>query len=256
MQAGQRVSIGCTMLEGSGKQGILKPIDGGYYRVPLGAYGGVNCAGYRYDLASGLSMFAPDGPLMRQIRKGVLYGEFKHPAREPQWSDQDYMHRIRMIDEDRWAFHIRKLDLVPTTDEKGRPITMVIGEIIPFGPYKDIVQASLDNPHQNTYFSVRSITMDDLMRGIKYTKEIITWDLVGEGGIYVANKFCAPSLEHFQQAEVEVTPTMVHALAAEQHKLRSLGLESGSLSYDDLIQTLGWERLRPQLPTRPAFMRW
>jgi hypothetical protein len=255
MQQGKKVTIGCTMLAGTNKQGVLRPDEHGYYRTPMGAYGGQNSAGFVYDAQSGRSMFSPGSVLMRKIEKGVLYGEYKHPKREHYMSDQQYVARIRDIDDDRRAFHVRKVELVPSRDEHGRPITLVIGEVKPCGPFGHVVKASLENPHENTFFSVRSITMDDMMRGVKYTKEIVTWDYVGEGGIYVANKYNSPSLESFTDTEIEITPTMLWSLADEQRKANNMGLENSAASYDDLLKTLGWSRT-PQRVERPAFMKW
>lgn len=256
MSSAQRVSIGCTMLLGTDKKGILKPDADGYYTVVLGAYGAFNSANMFYDLASAAVFFQPGSPLIRMIEKGVLRGEYKHPEPGPrrpgqteQQANMEYVSRIRRIDENRIGFHIRKVYLRGgVTDDKGRPITEVIGEVRPSGPFGQVVKDALDNPHENVYFSVRSLTVDDMQRGIKYTRDIVTWDFVNEGGIYNANKYGSPALESIAETEVKITPVDLWSLADAQKGQQAIGLESTSTDYTALAKELGWERL--QSPTR------
>jgi hypothetical protein len=256
-----RTSISCSMLKGTGKQGILTPDKDGYYTQIVGAYGTDNSMGMHYDLASGLSMFKENSVLVRRMLKGVVYAEYKHP--EPfmpdgkPMNDQQYLARIRKIDDDRRCAHIRRVYLLENQrDEKGRPCVYVMAEIRPCGPYGHVVKDSFENPHENTYFSVRSVTMDDITRGIKYTREIVTWDYVGEGGILGANKYNSPSLEDFTDRAIEITPTMLWSLADEQKRMRSLGLEHGGLDANDLINALGWSKHPARdVQKAPAFLR-
>lgn len=261
MQPAQKVSIGCTMLVGKNKKGVLTPDQDGYYTTVIGAYGGQNSAGYQYDLQTGRAMFQPGSVLMRKLEKGVLYAEYKHPKREPHMTDNQYVARIREVDDDRRCAHIAEVWLLPNQrDENGNIVDLVLAKVRPCGPFGDIVRQSFENPRENTYFSVRSITMDDIARGIKYTKEIVTWDYVGEGGIYMANKYSSPalecySLESFTETEVELTPTMLWQMQAEQSRAKNLGLENSADSLDELINVLGWQRSSVQAQV-PAFMRW
>lgn len=249
------VRFGCTALAGTDKLGVIKPIDDGYYRVPVGAYNAFNSAGMFYDLNSAAGFFGEGSPLMRQIRKGVLHGEYKHPVREDGWDEQRYIRRIRDVDADREAFHIRNVELVyGQKDEQGRPIVLVVAELKPSGPFGYILKEKLENRHQNVFFSVRSLTMDDIMRGVKYTREIVTWDLVIEGGISSANKFNAPGLEEF--AGVEVTQQTLIQLDAEQKRNARLGLENVGVNYGDLLTELGWGVSTPVGQKDPTFLNW
>ncbi len=242
------VVIGCSMLEGTGKKGVLTPDDSGYYVLVLGAYGAYNSAGMFYDLNSGVSMFKEDSPLMRRLAKGVLYMEFKHP--EPFWpdgrkmNDAEYIMRIRKIDDDRVCAHVRKVYLMDGKDEQGRAVKYVIGECKPYGPYAKVFEDSLNNPHQNTYCSVRSITQDDPMRGVKYTREISTWDFVGEGGIYGANKYNSPALEaHGILYQTTVTPNVLWQVEQLERKCHNYGLEHGNyFDNQSLRKSLGWSQ--------------
>lgn len=247
------VKLGCSMLLGTGKKGVLTPDADGYYELVLGAYGAYNSAGMYYDLASAESFFKPGSVLHRQINKGVLRGEYKHPE-QGDMSDEQYVQRICKIDSDRVCCHIRDIRLVPgQRDEKGRPIVLVVGKVRPSGPFGDVLKDALDNPHENVYFSVRSLTMDDLLRGIKYTRNIITWDFVNEGGIYSANKFNSPSLESF--SEVSITPTMLWKLAEEQKSDLASGMESADVDYNALATELGWNKTTAKVTT-PIYGDW
>lgn len=264
MQTNNVVKVGGDILANSGKRGILKPDADGYYTMPLGMYGTYNSAGMFYDGPSGKAMFKPDSPLMRRLKKNVLFMEYKHP--EP-WenvvvngevakrylSDSEYLMRIRRIDDDRVCGHIRNLILDETArDEKGNPAIMVLGEVKPYGPFAKQLQDSLDNPDINTYASVRSITNDDMMRGIKYTAEISTWDMVGEGGIYKASKYHAPSLEDF--GGLIITPETLRKVEKEAQFRKDKGLECND-QYDvtELRSTLGWKKANPI--KRPYYLK-
>ena len=252
MQAARAITLSCTMLNGTGKVGDITPLDDGYYRIVVGAYNAFNSQGMYYDIGSVKHFFGETSPLMRQIQKGVLIGEWKHPKREHWMSDEDYVQRLRVSDIDRESHTFRRITLEPGKDEKGRPVYLVVAELKPSGPYGSYLQEKLDNPHQNVYFSVRSLTMDDLMRGIKYTRELITWDCVAEGGIYVANKMMSPGIESF--AEVEVTQSVLVNLERQQRKNRLQGLEDhDTFDYGGLLTELGWGTVRAD--TIPSIYR-
>lgn len=259
MQATNRkLTASCTLLLGTGKEGILTPDADGYYTVVLGAYGAYNNVGMYYDLPSAQNFFKQGSPLLRWVEKGILRGEYKHPMPTNGMSDEEYIQRIRQIDADRVSHHIRKVYLKPGKDEQGRAIMEVVGEVRPSGPYGNVLKDALDNKHENVYFSVRSLTVDDVMRGIKYTRELITWDYVNEGGIAGAHKYNSPALEHFTLEtiqEVNITPNQLWSLANEQAKRKQLGLESDQLDYHTLIKEMQWELEKPVGRT-PIYAKW
>jgi len=258
------VTVGCTMLAGTNKQGILKPSEDGYYTLVVGSYGTKNSGGMFYDEASGVAMFDPNSPLMRRLKKGVLFAEFKHPepfqdllvqgkvVRQPM-NDGQYLMRIRQIDDNRVCAHIRSLSIISGINEHGQQVKLVVAEVKPYGPFKQVLQDSLDNPSINTYFSVRSITQDDMVRGIKYTREISTWDFVGEGGIFTANKYNSPALESFAESERVITPDTLWAIEDEARKRAGIGRESAGADVAELAKTLGWERKAPA--RKPNWLR-
>ena len=268
----QAVTVGCAMLAGTNKRGILPADKDGYYTLVVGSYGTHNSAGMFYDEASGVAMFEPNSSLMRRLKKGVLFMEFKHPepyqdlliqgqvVRKPM-SEAEYLMRIRQIDDNRVCAHIRNLTIMPGINEQGKPVKMVVAEVRPYGPFAQVFKDSLDNPSINTYCSVRSITQDDQYRGIKYTREIATWDFVGEGGIFTANKYTSPALEGYTQEqrlidipERVLTPNVLWQLEDEARSRSRLGLESAEhQNVTELMDALGWNRSKGI--RRPNYLR-
>lgn len=255
-QQQQTVRIGQTTMLPPGKKGIVRPCSEGYYRLPVGAYNAYNSGGFLYDGQSGLAMFQPGSVLMRHAEKGVLRGEFKHPVMLPGMTREQYMQRIRTIDLDRASHHIRWYEIEQSRDSRGRSISLVYAILKPWGPYGEMLEQSIKNPHENTYFSVRSITFDDPLNRVKYTREIVTHDFVGEGGILEANKYnTGMGLEDFEGGGVEITPLMLHELHLKQQRAKNLGLECHEPSAAELMERLGWGLEKPAAK-RPAYTRW
>lgn len=198
---GAAVRYACTALYGVNKTGKLVCDAEGYYDVTLGALDYYNNTGAFYALAPARKLFEDSSILMRRIKKGVLNGEYQHPEKLPGMSDKEYLMRVLRIDEKMVSHHVKEVYIDETTvkDKNGCPVVIVRGRIKPKGPYGDVLAKSLENPNENVYFSVRSLTDDflDTATGdiIKNTLEIITWDHVNEGGIDIACKFDTPSLE-------------------------------------------------------------
>lgn len=191
----------CTALAGVNKEGVVKPDATGYYDVILGAFDYYNTNGAFYAFEPAKKLLEDSGILMRRIKKGVLHGERGHPKREEGMSDEDFIRRALSIDEGNIAFHIKEIEVDDqnVVDKNGKKIIAIRAKIKPCGPAGDDLKASLENPHQNTCFSIRSFT-EDVTNGlsrIKNVVEIITWDWVVEPGIAIANKYDFPSMESF-----------------------------------------------------------
>ena len=252
------VLLECTALKGTGKIGAVTPDKDGYYTVPLGAYDCRNSANMFYDKNSALKLLAPGSPLQRQIEKGVLYGELGHPKVDDyidangNFKKQAFFQRLYRVEEDRAAVHIRRVYVDPNfKDHEGNTICAVIGEVRPQGPQSLMVQQALQNPSSNCYFSVRSVTMDDRMRGIKYSKDIITWDFVIEGGIMIANKYDSPALESFES--MSITPDILwEAIRIED--VRGTGTESKSGHFKTLMTSLNWNVGSKK--EKPVWSKW
>ena len=250
----QSVSVSCTMLTNTQKQGILRCDADGYYPLVLGAYGMRNSVGDVYDIPSAMNFFRKGSPLMRRMEKGVLRAEYKHPKKEDGMNHMQWLDRLREIDADRVCAHIRKVTVDPQgRDERGQPICLVIGEVRPSGPYGDVLKDALENKHENVYFSVRSLTKNDTYRGVRYTVELITWDFVTEGGISVAHKYNSPALEDYtdnaqciEVIEETVLPADLWRMARHQAAANEEGLESYGMDVRALMKDLGWEQ--PSVP--------
>ncbi|MNB90823.1 hypothetical protein D3C76_560790 [compost metagenome] len=92
---------------------------------------------------------------------------------------------------------MRRLMLDPAKDERGRAITMVLGEVRASGKESEWFDRQLENRDENVCFSIRSFTEDKIVGGIKtkFLKKIVTWDTVNEPGIRNSSKYATPSLE-------------------------------------------------------------
>lgn len=255
-----RLCMESVILAASGKNGRLTPDADGYYTVNLGAYNAYNAVGQYYDYESARKFFDPDHPMgiaQRMSSKGVLRGEAKHPMPNPGESQAAYLMRLRGIDSDRVSHHIRRVWLVESRDEKGRPIIQVVGEVRPYegNEFGRTLKESLDNPHENTYFSVRSIVVDDTLRSIRYTRELITWDWVPEGGIYTASKHHTAGLESIEL--MEITRDIAYEAEYLYKQRAAVGNESfvyaGMGSY---IEEMGWRKTKPVTKEMPSYLDW
>ena len=218
-------SLQCTALMGVNKAGVLKPNADGYYEVILGGLDCFNSGGSFYDYLTSKQKFEDSGILQGRVKSGKLRGELGHPKRQPGQSKRDYENRILQVYEERTCFQIMKLWLVPggLTDKTGRKLVAIMGLIIPSGELGHVLKAQLDNPNENVCFSLRSFTIDRMVRGtnVKTLDQIITWDSVNDPGIAQATKYDCPSLE--EQSFSFITEDSLLALSDD---VSGLGLES------------------------------
>lgn len=189
----------------------LEKDDKGYYKVTLGALNAFNSAGEFYT-AEGVKdlINSASSSLNRRLTSGNLRGEVGHPEYERGMSKAQFYNRNMKILLSNTCFHIREIMLTPT----GKPSGMAgQGEYIlieawvkPSGPKGDALKKSLDNTEENTNFSIRSFTSNDLVGGITLKKilQIITWDWVLEPGIADASKWKKLSIESLDICEVSV----------------------------------------------------
>lgn len=238
-----RATLSCTRLQGLPKQGIIRPDADGYYSIVVGGLDVFNSAGAFYEHESAKALFAESSSLMRRICAGQLRGEYGHPKREVGMTDAQYMNRILTLEETRVSHHIRKIiiDSESVKDEKtGRPVTVIIAELKPAGPYAQALRESFENGFENVSFSIRSITTDSFENGIivKRLMQIVTWDFVIEPGIKYAEKYKSPALETL--SEQTIIPGNLVQLA-DYRKSRGLGIESGEMiSVEEIAASLGW----------------
>lgn len=193
------VNYQSTLFVGSAKEGKLKCDPDGYYDICIGAFDEYNSGNAFYDFNSAKAHFDHSHELMRRVANGALYGERGHPVPVPGMSKAEWITRILQLDLRNTSHHLRELTLDDSqgiTNKNGGRVVQTFARI---KPTMDQLGMSLDNPHENTAFSIRSLTEDvfDPIRGcmVKLMKKIVTWDWVVEPGMSTATKHNTPSLE-------------------------------------------------------------
>lgn len=249
----QVITFGSTVLSGSGKKGILKPMEPGghYYRMGAGGFNIPNRGGVSYRFNDYLKeCMHPDSDLNRRVSEGQLQCELGHP---PQyfWTREggriiqtpitdlyQWIHRLRTVLEPNVCAAIRKIHWIMTGGDRD-PIYNEV-EIRPFGPLKEVFQDSIEDPDMNTAISIRTVTkpqqMGDRNREVEY---FTGYDVVPEQGMLNACKYRTAGLEDFLStalhnptpAEVETTVdeflfVCKQQLNSEAAKARFAGTES------------------------------
>lgn len=184
-------------LAGSGKKGLLKKLDNDYYEIILGAFSAFGNGGWLYDARTAMSYIENDREFLNWLQAGRMRSEWGHPVREPGMTDAQWFERICTIRESNSSAHHRRISISmdTVTDERGRKVVAVIGEVRPSGPKADEFRRQLENPDEDVNFSIRSFARKNFSNMTKHISKIITWDNVFQPGIGVATKYLTPSLE-------------------------------------------------------------
>lgn len=216
------------MLSQTGKRGVLKELDGGYYEIMLGAFGTVGSGGWFYDVESAMNYFKNDKEFMYFLNSGRLRGEWGHPVRPPGMSDQDWFVRIHTMYEPNVACHIRKIRFSTNEvrDARGRAVVAVIGEVRPSGKNSAEFKDQLENPHEDVNFSIRSFAKRDFRNMTKHLTKVITWDPVFDPGVKVASKYTTPSLESSLGDRIDFENPASVALALDECEFSAESLRS------------------------------
>lgn len=198
-----KIHLKSTIVAGTNKAGILKPDENGYRTVVLGAFSYPNSVGYEYPWTHVSHMFNKSSSLQRRIANKSCRGEIGHPQKEHWMTNDDYLKRLMRIDEKNIVVHIAEawIDKESYTDSSGNNVIVVLGRVKPTGPKAQFLEDQFNDPEQNVCFSIRSICKQDNVRMLMLPEIIVTWDLVNEPGIDLANKFKAPGLEDFGAME-------------------------------------------------------
>lgn len=261
----ERIVYQCNVLQGINKAGDLKKLDNGYYEVRLGALGAFNAQGWLYSEPEGRRLIEGSGSLMRMIEAGRLRGECGHPRFRPGMSQMEWFGRVNDIYEPNVCVHIRRIRLEPGVDERGRGVTMVVGEVKASGKESMWLDRQLENRDEDVCFSIRSFTDDKVIGGIKtkLLKKIVTWDCVNEPGIAKSSKYGTASLESLAQdvngdipmAELE-TAFYIDALRREAQSIptgvgEGIGFESRANMFSLIAEVE-----RPIRAYVPSSWRW
>lgn len=254
------VKFTCTALQNSNKKGLLTPDSEGYYTTVLGALNVFNSSGEYYTAEGVRELFDSSGLLQKRIQKGRLRGECGHPKQLPGESDNAYINRIFMINEEKVACHFKEicLDDSSVKTDSGQPVIAIIGKFIPSGPYGDALQKSVNNPNENVCFSIRAFTDDKRIHGInnRYLKTIVTWDWVNDCGIPVAEKWKSPGLESLGINELDGRNLSRGQLerAINSGIREHVAQEAAVMNANELFASMGWNI--PKDGNKPAFTKW
>lgn len=256
----------CQALVGVNKVGKLQKDDRGYYHVTFAALNIFNAAQIFYDYDLSKHVFDPNDPFMRKLLGGKLYSEVEHPEppikdpQHPQWLDL-YIGRNRFIDMKNACGHIREVEVNQSSELcNGKPMWIITGWIKPEGVHAAVLQSLLDNPDCNVCFSLRSIINDRMVAGVRtrQIEELITFDLVTEGGLHVATKYNSPGLEAHTAGvygkAVDIPMSCLERLRNSQLAESRLGRESDVASVDRLIAAA--KRSTPVLSTKAPLLTW
>jgi hypothetical protein len=261
--AAKSISYGCTALLGVNKKGIIKPDANGYYEITVGGFNVHNYGGAYYPLGKAEQLFKDSGSLMRRIKAGVLRGELGHPRQEGM-SPSAYFKRLNEIHEEKVCCHFAevRLDYDNYKSKSGFPMVAIIARVKPSGPFADTLERSLQNPEEETCFSIRAAVVPEMEGGreVRYIEDIVTWDYVNEGGIAIARKYYSMALEQMGGGAVAemsdsliVTPAMLHT--AKQSVQTTMGLESNEMfALQSLEKRLGWARPEQVKFDRPRYL--
>lgn len=248
------VKYSCTSLAGVNKVGNLKKTEDGYYPLVVGALNVFNSASELYLYEEAKNLFESSSHLMRRVQGGKLRGEYGHPKLLPGQSQASFANRVLTIDEGNTCCHHRsiRLDTQSVRDAEGRPVIAIVSEVFPSGPLGHVLERSLNNPSENVCFSIRAFTDNFREGGLtkRILKTIVTWDLVNEPGISVAEKYQSPALEarlledhQFSRGDLE--------RAISSPKTIGVATESVMLSANELFASMGWNA-----PSRPNWTNW
>lgn len=238
------------VLNAKGKKGVLTPDADGYRTTVLGAVGCYNTKGEFY-LAdqSVVDLFDGSGLFMDMVARGLLMAEDEHPmpnieegtidARTGEINLPAYIARLRYYDPDRICAHIKNVQLVSNRDgtvpEASKDAIIILGDTKPVRERGKYLEEAFKNPHENVSFSIRSMTTQETVRGVRYKTivEVLGFDRVARGGIKGAVKYNSPALE----SGFEFSPAVVEAIRKASES-DMVSLESGLAPIDNLMDYL------------------
>lgn len=252
------VFISCTATKMCGNEGILLPDKDGYYSSIIGGLNIDNTSGDRYLFDREIEkLFDQSGALNKRGAAGKLRGELEHPDWPSTMSEDDYAARMLFIDSRNTCVHWQSIWVEPSRTNRnadGSIVYDVWGKYKPEGPMKSTLQDALDNKHANLMFSLRGFTHDDMVGLKRYRRliEVITYDLVNDGGIPTAQKFGTPERVMARECHRQGRALTKAGLTRALHKRgRSSAMESAMVDADALFKAFGWVT-----PTELGFARW
>ena len=213
-----------TKLSLLGKQGIMKPDGDGYYEFVIGGLNVHNNTKSWYYTAQGArELFGPGSMFQRRVANGALRAEVGHPKRQPGMTDSMYAERMMDIDLNNVCAHFKEVWLDENFGKnnpayKDPEMIAIMAKVKPAGPKKDILIEAIQNKNENICFSIRAIADESMVRGkvIRVLKDIISIDMVNEGGIGIASKWDSPVTESIIETDaMRLTKSILEQVSRE-----------------------------------------
>ena len=254
------ITFGSTVLEGTGKKGILKPMEpnGHYYLLNSGGFNIENRSGIKYRFNDYIKECMREGSdLNRRVSEGQLQCELGHPPQYYwEWRDGrivqtaitdvfQWIHRLRTILEPNVCGSVRRIHWIMTGGETD-PVYNKI-EVRPFGVHAQVLKDSLEDPDMNTAFSIRTVTkpqkLGDRVREVDY---FTGYDLVIEQGMLDACKYRTAGLEDFMAHQLHAAPAEMVATFDEvlyvcEREMKKEAFQvrfAGTESYNGLVSMI------------------
>ena len=216
----------------------------GYYKVRLGRLNAFNRQGIYYRVNNLDKVIGEGSVFYNRIREGFLRSEVNHPEairealkiKDPRERVRALTRAIMFINLENVCGHIKEITFVPTGKKEpgfSNEILEVYGWVKPSGPKKEVLQDALENPNENTAFSIRSLVKNAYENGIwiKDVLEISTWDYVYEPGVQGSSKWGGAGIESMDYG----------LMVIDDNDLKDLldsGLESQCVDGECLIRKL------------------
>lgn len=230
-----------TKLKMLGKKGVMKPDEDGYYEFVIGGLNTHNNTRSWFYTAEGVrELFGPGSLFYRRIANGALRAEVGHPKRQPGMTDSMYADRMMDIDLNNVCAHFKAVWLDENfgknhPEYKDPALIAIMAKVKPTGPGKDILQEAILNKDENICFSIRAIADESLVRGkvIRVLRDIISIDLVNEGGIGVASKWDSPVTESIVETDsMRLTKALLDSI--KHNSLAGMASESSGAIASEL----------------------
>lgn len=254
-----------TKLPMLGKKGLIKPDENGYYELVVGGLNTHNnTKSWYYTLEGCRELFGPGSLLHRRVANGSLRAEVNHPRQMPGERDEAFMSRMLDIDMNNVCAHFSKIwldeNFGKNHPEYGNPNLIAIMALVkPVPPKGDILKEALENSQQNICFSIRALASQGYVgrEVIRQLTEVITIDLVNEGGILVASKWDSPATEGINNRAFDLVETM-RAMRVTEDTLKRISEESrvgcATESSREAASFLLSHHFQPK--TAPLYSRW
>lgn len=264
MSQNSKVFFAATKLPMLKKQGKITPDADGYYELVVGGLNTFNNTGAWYYTVEGCrELFGPGSLIHRRIANGCMRAEVNHPKQRPGESDESFFGRMLDIDRDNVCAHFKEIWL----DEafgKNNPqynnpnLVAIMAKVKPSEPKGAMLKESLENPNENVCFSIRALADEGFQNGkrVRVLKEVVTIDLVNEGGILVASKWDSPATESIDNTAVE-TYTEEMAMRVTQDMLKRISAGETAMATESSIEAANYLAQKHFKPVAtPLYANW